>query len=190
MTDCAPGPWPELRTQRLRLRFWRDSDREVFAAQNADAETMRYLGGPMTRAESDAYIERTKAQWAEDGYGKWAVELADTGEFVGALGLQRVRFDADFTPAVEIAWRMTRRFWGRGFATEAARAAASFGFETLALAEIVALTVPDNRASRAVMEKLGMQFSGEFDHPLLPQPHPLCRHVLYRLCRATVETGR
>ena len=187
MTESTPGPFPELRTLRLRLRDWRDSDRDAFAAQNADEETMRYLGGPMTRAESDAYIERTKGHWAEDGYGKWAVELAETGEFAGALGLQRVRFDAAFTPAVEIAWRMTRRFWGRGYATEAARAAVAFGFDTLELDEIVALTVPDNRASRMVMEKLGMAYAGEFDHPLLPQPHPLCRHVLYRLTPASLS---
>lgn len=190
MTDTAPGPWPELRTERLHLRFWRDSDHDAFAAQNADPETMRYLGGPMTRAESDAYIQRTKAHWAEDGHGKWVVELAETGEFVGALGLQRARFEAHFTPAVEIAWRMTRRFWGRGYATEGARAAVAFGFETLKLNEIVALTVPQNLASRAVMDRLGMRLSGEFDHPLLPKPHPLCRHVLYRLPRETLKTDR
>jgi RimJ/RimL family protein N-acetyltransferase len=185
MTESAPGPWPELRTQRLHLRFWRDSDHDAFAAQNADAETMRYLGGPMTRAASDAYILRTQAHWAEDGFGKWAVELAETGEFVGALGLQRVRFDAAFTPAVEIAWRMTRRFWGRGYASEAARAAVYFGFATLKLDEIVAQTVPDNRASRTVMERLGMAYAGSFDHPLLPPDSPLRLHVLYRLSAAS-----
>ncbi|MCB8881829.1 GNAT family N-acetyltransferase [Acidisoma cellulosilytica] len=181
MIETAPGPWPELRTSRLRLRFWEARDAAPFAAQNADEETMRFLGGPMTRAQSDAYIIGTREQWSRDGFGKWVVELAETGEFVGALGLQRMRFDADFTPAVEIAWRMTRSFWGLGYATEAARAAVAFGFETLKLDEILALTVPQNLASRAVMERLGMRLSREFDHPLLPHPHPLCRHVLYRL---------
>ena len=185
MTETLPGSWPELTTARLRLRMWEARDAAPFAAQNADEETMRYLGGPKTAAESDAYIARTQTHWAEDGYGKWAVELAETGAFIGALGLQRIRFEADFTPAVEIAWRLTRGFWGRGYATEAARAAVAYGFDTLHLPEIVALTVPDNTGSRAVMERIGMKLAGEFDHPLLPHPHPLCRHVLYRLTKPT-----
>lgn len=185
MTETPPGPWPELTTARLRLRMWEAQDASPFAMQNADEETMRYLGGPMTRAQSDAYIQRTIGHWAEDGYGKWAVELIETGAFIGALGLQRVRFAADFTPAVEIAWRFTRAFWGRGYATEAAKAAVAFGFDTLHLPEIVALTVPENAGSRAVMERLGMTLAGEFDHPLLPPPHPLSRHVLYRLPHTT-----
>jgi RimJ/RimL family protein N-acetyltransferase len=176
---------PEIVTARLRLRGWRDSDRALFAAQNADAETMRYLGGPMTRAASDAYIARTLSHWSEDGCGKWAVEEIETGAFVGALGFQRMRFVLPLPHAagIEIAWRMTRGFWGRGYATEAARAAVAFGFNQMALPEILALTVPDNRASRAVMERLGMTFAGEFDHPLLPEDSPLRRHVLYRLTR-------
>lgn len=183
---AAPAPTiPELRTPRLMLRAWREDDRAPFAAQNADAETMRYLGGPMTWAVSDAYLDRTVAHWAEDGCGKWAVEETETGAFVGALGLQRMRFvlPLPHVAGIEIAWRMTRRFWGRGYATEAARAAVAFGFGQMALPEILALTVPDNRASRAVMERLGMGFAGEFDHPLLPETSPLRRHVLYRLER-------
>lgn len=127
--SLAPGI-PELLTPRLKLRGWREEDRAPFAAQNADAETMRYLGGPMTREASDAYLDRTLRGWAEDGCGKWAVELAETGQFVGALGLQRYRFEAPFTnpSGIEFAWRLTRAFWGRGFATEAARAALDFGF--------------------------------------------------------------
>lgn len=180
----APGI-PDLLTPRLRLRGWREADRAPFAAQNADAETMRYLGGPMTRAASDAYLDGTLRHWAEDGCGKWAVELVETGQFLGALGLQRMRFEPPFAAAagIEIAWRMTRAFWGHGYATEAARAAVAFGFEARALTEILAFTVPDNRASRAVMERLGMACDGEFDHPLLPKDSPLRRHVLYRLGR-------
>lgn len=174
---------PERLTPRLRLRGWRETDRAPFAAQNADPEAMRFLGGPMTRETSDAYLDRTLRHWAEDGCGKWVVELRETGQFVGAVGLQRMRFDLPFPhrSGTEIAWRMGRAFWGRGFATEAARAAVEFGFQDRALAEILALTVPDNRASRAVMERLGMGFAGEFDHPLLPEDSPLRRHVLYRL---------
>ena len=174
---------PELLTARLRLRGWRESDRVPFAAQNADAETMRFIGGPLTRAASDAYFDRAIQNWAEDGCGKWVLEETETGGFVGALGLQRPRFEADFTPAVEIAWRLTRAHWGRGFATEAARAAVDWGFETMNLPEIIAMTVPDNWPSRRVMERLGMRLAGRFDHPLLAREDPLRPHVLYRLAR-------
>lgn len=183
MTDAPPYAVPELRTTRLRLRGWRESDREPFAAQNADAETMRFLGGVLTRGESDAYFDRAIGNWAEDGCGKWILEEATTGAFVGALGLQRPRFEADFTPAVEIAWRLARAHWGRGYATEAARAAVAWGFETLNLSEIIAMTVPDNWPSRRVMERLGMRLAGAFDHPLLAPENPLRPHVLYRLAR-------
>jgi RimJ/RimL family protein N-acetyltransferase len=183
MSLDRPCSGPECRTARLLLRQWRESDRVPFAALNADEETMRFLGGPVTRAVSDGYVNRTCAQWESDGFGKWAVELVETGAFIGTLGLQRVRFDAAFTPAVEIAWRMTRAFWGRGLATEAARAAVDYGFQELGLSEIIAMTVPANRASRAVMERLGMGYVGEFDHPLLPPENPLQRHVLYRLIK-------
>jgi len=182
--SLTPGI-PELLTPRLRLRGWREDDRAPFAAQNADAETMRYLGGPMTREASDAYLDRTLRHWAEDRCGKWAVELTESGAFVGALGLQRMRFEAPFPCAagIEIAWRMGRAHWGRGYATEAARAAVAFGFGTLGISDILAFTVPANRASRAVMERLGMHLDGEFDHPLLPEDSPLRRHVLYRLAQ-------
>ncbi|GAB0118639.1 GNAT family N-acetyltransferase [Acidisoma sp. 7E03] len=185
MRSPLPPDIPEIITQRLRLRRWEARDRAPFAAQNADAETMRHLGGPMTRSASDAYLDRTLAQWREDGCGKWAVEERATGAFVGALGLQRIRFVPPFPAAdgIEIAWRLTRAFWGRGYATEAAEAAAAFGFGRLGLQEIVAFTVPANAASRAVMERLGMVHDGTFDHPLLAEGHPLRPHVLYRLKR-------
>lgn len=174
---------PELLTERLLLRGWRESDRTPFAAQNADPETMRLVGGPKSAAETDAYIEHTLKDWAEHGCGKWVLEERATGAFVGALGLQRIRFEADFTPAIEVAWRLTRAFWGRGYATEAARAAIAWGFETLNLSEILALTVPENRPSWRVMERLGMDYVGSFDHPALAEDDPLRPHILYRLRR-------
>lgn len=180
-TPLLPGI-PELATARLRLRGWQARDRAPFAAQNADAETMRHLGGPMTRAASDAYLDRTLAQWAKDGCGKWAVEEAATGAFIGALGLQRMGFTPPFPSAerIEIAWRLARTHWGQGYATEAAKAALAFGFDCLGLREILAFTVPANRASRAVMERLGMAYDGTFEHPLLAADSPLRLHVLYR----------
>ena len=173
---------PEMiRTERLILRPWRESDLPAFAEQNADADAMRFLAGPLTRAESDAYVARARAHVAEYGFGKWAVEAPGMAPFIGAVGLTLVRFEAAFTPAVEIAWRLHRDVWGRGFATEAARAAIADGFDRLGLEQIVAMTALGNRASVAVMERLGMERSIEFDYPLLAEGHPLRRHILYRL---------
>ncbi|MDT0303785.1 GNAT family N-acetyltransferase [Streptomonospora wellingtoniae] len=172
-----------LRTARLLLRGWRAADREPFARLNADPAVMEHFPQVLTRRESDAAADRIAAHLAEHGFGLWAVEVAATGGFVGFTGLQRAVFPAHFTPAVEVGWRLARHAWGRGYATEAARAAAAFGFDDCGLAEIVSFTVPANVRSRAVMRRLGMRHSStdDFDHPSLPEGHPLKRHVLYRL---------
>ena len=156
----------------------------LFAEQNADPIVMRYLVGPLTRAQSDAYVERSKQDLAEAGICKWAVEVPGVAPFIGAVGLSRVRFEASFTPAVEVAWRLHRHYWGQGYATEAARAAIEDGFTRVGLREIVAFTVLDNKPSQRVMERLGMTRTIEFDHPALTPDNPLRRHVLYRLSRA------
>ncbi len=172
-----------ITTARLVLRAWRASDLEPFAEQNADPQAMRFLAGTLTRAQSDAYAARAEAHWREHGFGKWAVEVPGVAPFIGAVGLTRVAFEASFTPAVEIAWRLHPRYWGRGYATEAARAAIDDGFVRLGLAEVLAMTALGNAASIAVMERLGMTRSIEFDYPTLPAESPLRRHVLYRLSR-------
>ncbi len=118
---------------------------------------------------------------SKDGFGKWAVEIPGVTSFAGFTGLSVPAFEASFTPCVEVAWRLAREHWGRGYATEAARAAIEFGFKQAGLDEIVAFTVPANTRSVRVMEKLGMKFSGEFDHPAIADGHPLRRHVLYRV---------
>jgi RimJ/RimL family protein N-acetyltransferase len=173
----------ELRTQRLLLRPWRAADREPFAALNADAEVMRHFPAPLTREQSDALADRIESAFAQEGWGLWALELRDGGEFIGFTGLSRPAFDAHFTPAIEIGWRLARGAWGRGYATEAARAAAAFGFDTLAAVELVSFTATANTPSRAVMERLGMTHdpADDFDHPNVPAGHALRRHVLYRL---------
>jgi RimJ/RimL family protein N-acetyltransferase len=173
----------ELRTERLLLRPWRPADREPFAALNADAEVMRHFPAPLTREQSDAFADRIEATFEQQGWGLWAVEVRDGGEFVGFTGLGRPSFDAHFMPAIEIGWRLARGAWGRGYATEAARAAAAFGFETLAADELVSFTAVANTRSRAVMERLGMTYdpADDFDHPSVPAGHELRRHVLYRL---------
>jgi RimJ/RimL family protein N-acetyltransferase len=172
-------------TPRLQLRRWRATDRRAFAELNADPRVREFFPGVLTRAESDAAHDRIAAHFDEHGYGWWAVEIPGVVAFAGVVGLSRPRFAAHFTPCVEIGWQLAAPYWGRGYATEAARAAVDYGFEKLGLAEIVSFTVPANRRSRRVMEKLGMSRdpADDFDHPLLAEGHPLQRHVLYRLCR-------
>jgi RimJ/RimL family protein N-acetyltransferase len=173
----------ELRTERLLLRPWRTSDREPFAALNADPEVMAFFPAPLLRAESDAMAERIQAGFDERGWGFWAVEVVGRHSFIGLVGLS-VPDGLPCSPCVEIGWRLARAHWGKGYATEAARAALRFGFEELGLPEIVAFTAVGNRRSRGVMERIGMRNSGEdFDHPRLPVGHPLRRHVLYRVGR-------
>ena len=175
-----------LRTSRLILRDWREDDLPAFAALNADPEVMTHFPSVLDRAASDAQAARKRAHLVAHGWGSWAVEVPGEAEFIGYVGLQPVTFAASFTPAVEIGWRLARTYWGRGFATEAARAALEFGFERLGLPEIVSFTVPANARSRAVMERLGMTRdpAEDFDHPRLPEGHALRRHVLYRMARA------
>lgn len=176
---------PTLATARLRLRPWRDDDLPAFAALNVDPDVMAHLPGPLDRAASDAMAGRIREHFRRRGFGFWAVEVPGVAPFAGFVGLAIPRFEAHFTPCIEIGWRLARDHWGRGYATEAARAALDFGFRELDLAEVVAFTVPANLRSRAVMERLGMARSpaDDFDHPALPGGSPLRRHVLYRARR-------
>jgi ribosomal-protein-alanine N-acetyltransferase len=179
MPEALPA---DLRTERLVLRRWRDADRAPFAALNADPEVMRHFPAVLSRSESDALAERIEHHFTTHGFGAWAVEIPGVVAFAGFVGLSVPRFAAPFMPCVEIGWRLDRATWGKGYAREAARAAMAFAFDQLALPEIVSFTVPDNLRSRRVMEALGMTHdpSGDFDHPLVPEGHPLRRHVLYR----------
>jgi RimJ/RimL family protein N-acetyltransferase len=176
----------ELRTDRLYLRRWKADDRPTFARLNADPRVTEFLGQPLSPEESDARVNRIEAHFAEHGFGLWAVEIPGVTPFAGFIGLAIPRFEAAFTPCVEIGWRLDADHWKHGYATEGARAALAFGFDALQLGEIVSFTVPANIRSRRVMEKLGMTHSPDedFDHPLLTEGHPLRRHVLYRLRRA------
>ena len=185
-------PSPTLYTPRLRLRPWRDDDLPAFAALNADPRVMEFFAKPLDRAESDAMVARVRGHFARHGFGFWAVEAPGVADLVGLVGLAVPSFEAHFTPCVEIGWRLAHAYWGRGYATEAARAALEFGLRGLALDEIVAFTATANLRSRAVMERLGMTRSpaDDFDHPALPEGHPLRRHVLYRTPRrSTPATG-
>src|SRR5689334_12753197 len=150
---------------------------------NADPRVMEFFPAPLSREESDALITRIEAGFDRHGFGLWALEVRETGEFIGFTGLAPPEFEAHFTPAVEVGWRLAAPAWGRGYATEAARAAIAFGFERAGLEEIVSMTSVLNERSRAVMERLGMSRdpADDFDHPGIPAGHPLRRHVLYRL---------
>jgi RimJ/RimL family protein N-acetyltransferase len=171
-----------LRTRRLTLRRWRDSDRAPFAAMNADPEVMEHFPAALTREESDTMIERIESGFAAHGFGLWAVEVAASGEFVGFTGLSVPGFGAHFTPAVEVGWRLIRPAWGHGYASEAARRALAVGFDDFGLPEVVSFTAVPNVRSQAVMRRIGMTHdpADDFDHPSLPG-HRLQRHVLYRI---------
>ena len=173
-------------TERLILRHWHDSDRQPFAAMNADARVMEFFPNVLSREESDALVARIENHFEKYGYGLCAAELRQTRAFLGLIGLNVPTFETQFTPCIEIGWRLAPDCWGQGLASEGARAIVQYAFETASLDQIVSFTVPANVRSRRVMEKLGMtRDPGEdFDHPLLPTGHPLRRHVLYRLRRS------
>lgn len=177
-----------LRTERLILRNWQDSDRELFHRINSDDRVMEFFPFRRDRAEADAMMDRLQAWIDANGYGFAAIELAATDECAGFCGLYRDDGLSAFFPigTVEIGWRLAPEYWGKGYVSEASRAWLAFGFETLGLDEIVSFAVTGNRRSTAVMERLGMRrdAASDFDHPRVPDTHPeLVRHVVYRLSR-------
>lgn len=168
------------------LRRWRDADRAPFAELNADPMVMEHFVAPLDRAASDAFVERIESAFDRDGYGLWALERRDTGQFIGFTGLNPVTFPAAFAPAVEIGWRLARDAWGAGYASEAARAALSYGFDVAGLDEIVSFTAVSNQRSQQVMRRIGMthDLAGDFEHPNVPEGHRVRPHVLYRIRRS------
>jgi RimJ/RimL family protein N-acetyltransferase len=185
----------ELRTERLLLRRWRDSDREPFSRLNSDPRVMEFFPGLLSRGESDRLVDRYEEHFAQRGFGLFAAELLENGSFVGYIGLAQVAFQAAFTPCVEIGWRLAADHWGKGFATEGAREVVRHAFEELKLQSLVSFTAVTNVRSRRVMEKLRMSHdpADDFDHPRLPEGHSLRRHVLYRLHAgrlSNLERGR
>jgi RimJ/RimL family protein N-acetyltransferase len=200
-------------TERLILREWRDEDLSAFARLNDDPVVMEFMPRRLSRDESDAFAARIRMDMERRGWGLWAVEVRGPTEdargtvaagvtgragaeseqrsgdgdvpFIGYVGLSVPSFDAHFSPCVEIGWRLARQHWGRGYASEAAAASLRFAFEQLSLKQIVAFTVPLNRRSIRVMERIGMtrDLAGDFEHPKLAPGHPLRSHVLYRINR-------
>ncbi len=180
-------PRVHLETERLLLRDWTEADAAPFAAINSDPRVMEFFTRPLSQAESDAFLARNQANIAADGWGLYAVEEKATGDFIGYVGLARPGFEAHFTPAIEIGWRLARRTWGQGYASEAARAVVGHAFGPLGLDALVSFTAEWNKPSRRVMEKIGMTRdpAEDFMHPKLPADHKLAPHVLYRLNRNT-----
>jgi RimJ/RimL family protein N-acetyltransferase len=175
-----------LRSRRLILRPWRDSDLSGIVRMNADPRVMEFMPARLDQAASQAMMTRLQTAIDAQGFGFWAVEVPGVADFIGFVGLNRPGFAAPFMPCVEIGWRLIHEHWGHGFATEAAQAALRFGFTDLGLPEIVSFTAILNERSQRVMRRLGMRHyrAEDFDHPALPPGDPLRRHVLYRLSQA------
>lgn len=170
---------------RFLLRPWRSSDTGPCAAMNADPEVMRYFPSVLSAGDNDVLIRRIDEHFALHGFGLWVLELPGTVPFAGFVGLLRVPFEAHFTPAVEIGWRLVPHAWGKGYATQAAQAVLRHAFQVLNMTDIVSFTTARNQRSQAVMRRLGMRTraADNFEHPLLPPGHALRMHVLYRLRR-------
>lgn len=168
-----------IETERLLLRGWEETDLEPFRRMNADETVMRYFPRTLSAEETDAFYEAIQSEFAECGFGLYAVEENDSGEFIGFIGFKRALFDADFTPCVEIGWRLRKEAWGHGYATEGAAACLQYGFTRLGFNEVYSFTAEVNKPSENVMIKLGMRFVKHFNHPRVERGSPLCKHVLY-----------
>ena len=179
-----------ITTSRLILRSWQEGDVESFYQVNQDRHVIEYLAGSLTYQQVRDFIDKHNQQLKQRGYTLWAVELKHTRELIGFVGLNFIDFEASFTPAVEIGWRLGSQYWGRGYATEAAQAVLAYGFNTIGLTEIVSFTVPANQRSIRLMERLGMQRdqTQDFYHPQLPREHPLAFHVVYRSIPISYES--
>jgi RimJ/RimL family protein N-acetyltransferase len=177
----------EIRTDRLLMRRWRETDLAPFAALNGDAETMRFFPDTLDRAASDAFVRRIEARFDDQGYGLWALELAETAEFIGYTGLNPMPPGVPGAGGMEVGWRLARRAWHHGYATEAARAAVGVAFDGAGLPELWSMTAVLNEPSQAVMRRIGMTEVARFNHPGIPAGHPTQPHVAYYLPRPAAE---
>lgn len=166
---------------RLGFRRWQESDRNAFASMNADVSVMKYFPNVLTKDDSDLLIKRFESHFDEKGYGIWVVEIKETQEFIGFIGLLEVNMDVDFKKSTEIGWRLDKKFWKKGFAVEGAKACLNYAFNVLKMEEIYSFTALLNQPSETVMKRIGMTKIKEFDHPNMELNHPLRRHVLYKI---------
>ena len=168
-----------FQSDRLGFRQWNASDKVPFAAMNADPLVMEYFPATLSKEESDSLVDRISAQQEREGFTFFAVDELESGQFIGFIGLSKTPYETPFTPCVEIGWRLQKSAWGKGYATEGAKACLRFAFEKLGLTEIYSFTVIGNNRSENVMKKIGMTYQGTFMHPKLPDEHPMKEHVLY-----------
>jgi RimJ/RimL family protein N-acetyltransferase len=190
MATATTPRFDEIRTDRLLMRRWLDSDRAPFAALNGDPQTLVYFPATLDREASDALIATIEARFELQGYGLWALEVAATGEFIGFTGLNPLVDAVPGAGGMEIGWRLARQAWHHGYATEAARAAVGVAFDGAGLPELWSMTAVLNEPSQAVMRRIGMTEVARFDHPRIPADHPTRPHVTYHLARpATGETA-
>lgn len=176
-------PAPDMQTKRLLLRNWKKEDLISFQKLNADPRVMEHFPSPLSKEESDALAGKIMRELEKKSYGLWAVETLKDHHFIGFVGLHYQDFPAPFTPCIEIGWRLSFDAWGKGYAFEAAKKVIEYAFETLQLKELVSFTAASNDRSIRLMERLGMTHDpkDDFEHPKIPQGHPLRNHVLYRL---------
>lgn len=173
----------EIETRRLLLRRWKPSDLGPWIQMNQDPKVMKYFPHPLTPEESTYFYHRISEEFSEYGYGLYATEEKASGEFLGFIGFHWTRIPVDFCPCVEIGWRLISSSWGKGYATEGAKACLDHGFNKLNLNKVYSFTSVHNGASEAVMKKIGMNFHGFFDHPALEEGHWLRKHVCYSLAK-------
>ncbi|MBN1550208.1 GNAT family N-acetyltransferase [bacterium] len=172
-----------ITTERLGLRRWLAQDLEPFVEMNRDPKVMEFLPKQLSRAETEQFLDRIEKHFSTHGYSLYAVDNRISGDFVGFTGFQWATFISDFTPCVEIGWRLPYRHWGKGYASEAAAACLHHGFQVLDFPEIVSFTSVINLRSIAVMKRIHMKFRFRFGHPKLPPEHRLYEHVLYAMKR-------
>ncbi len=180
----------QLETPRLLLRPWKNSDIAEMILLNQDPKVMEYFPATMSVSETQQMMQRIIAHFDEWGYGLWAAEYKENQECIGFIGLSHPRFENDFTPCVEIGWRLKLKYWGKGLATEGAKEVLKYGMAKLLLPQIYSWTATPNKSSIRVMQKIGMRFQGTFLHPNLPAEDPLCEHVIYRTPRKEYQILR
>lgn len=170
-----------LETSRLRLRDWEETDLEPFSRLNADEEVMKYFTKTLSTEETNTFYQSIISEFKECGFGLYAVEIKENKEFIGFIGFHRATFEADFTPCVEIGWRLKKEAWGKGYATEGAAACLQFGFTELGFRDVYSFTADINKPSKNVMRKIGMNFIKTFDYPKFEEDSPLKKHVLFHI---------
>ena len=176
-----------IQTKRLGLRTWHEEDVEPFSQMNADPEVMKFFPRLLTRSETEDFIAAIGNHFQAKGFGLYAVdEISSTG-FIGFVGLYTATFESQFTPCVEVGWRLRRQYWGKGYATEGALACLEKGFEEFSLREVFSFTSAINVRSVAVMNRIGLRHRMDFSHPRINPQSELCKHVLYSLTRAEYQ---